>query len=251
MQTSLTGNIVFIQHDKKYATIEYSQKDKIKNINGNIDENHQRLLKEKKLIKSIHKFSIGDTVSFIIEKSAKGDKMIADNIQFLYNTALEVLINKALVENKFLGYLKIVDDKYFIKEIDSYILFPLPMSPWQIKPAENDLNEPLHFKLENLSKKDKITAAVFNPKFIPAYYKALQWFNTKTVVAAKIFNVTPHGIYVHVFDETLQAKIPLKNNEGAGNIKIGDVVDILITYLSPEKVVVERDRNTDGTDKTD
>jgi ribosomal protein S1 len=240
MDNILTGKIIFIQHDKKYATIEYTQKDKTKNINGNIDEKYQQSLKEKKIIKSIHKFSIGDTVSFIIRKSDKANKMIADNIQFLYNNALDVLINKALVENKFLGYLKIVDDKYFIKEIDSYILFPLPISPWQITPTENDLNESIYFKLENLDKKDKITAAFFNPKFIPAYYKALQWFNTKTIIAAKVHNLTPHGIYVNIFDETLQAKIPLQKGEEVSTIKVGDNISVLITYLSPTKIVVER-----------
>lgn len=251
MDTTLTGKIIFIQHDKKYATIEYIQKDKTKNINGSIDEKYQQSLKEKKIIKSIHKFSIGDTVSFTIIKSDRGDKMIADNIQFLYNNALNVLINKALVENKFLGYLKIVDDKYFIKEIDSYILFPLPISPWQIKPTENDLNESIYFKLDNLDRKDKIIASVFNPKLIPAYYKALQWFNTKTVVAAKVYNITPHGIYINIVDETLQAKIPLQKSKDAGTIKIGDTINVLITYLSPNKIVVERDRYTDDADKAD
>jgi hypothetical protein len=238
--TTLTGRIIFIQHDKKYATIEYTQKDKTKNINGSVDEKYQQLLKEKKLIKNSHKFNIGDTISFIIRKSDKGDKMIADNIQFLYNNALDVLITKALVENKFLGYLKIADDKYFIKEIDSYIFFPLQMPPWQIKPIQNDLNEPLYFKLENLDKKDKITAAVFNPKFIPAYYKALQWFNTKAIVNAVVYNITPHGIYINITDETLQAKITLQKNEDVGTIKVGDNINVLITYLSPGKIVVER-----------
>jgi ribosomal protein S1 len=238
-ETILTGKIIFIQHEKKYASIEYAQKDKIKEITGSIHENHQQLLKDKKLIKSIHKFNIGDTVNFIIRKSDRGDKLIADNIQFLYNNTLDVLINKALVENKFLGYLKVADDEYFIKEIDSYIFFPLQISPWQIPPSASDLNESIYFKLDNLEKKDKIKASLFNPKFIPAYYKALQWFNTKAIVAAKVYNITPHGIYVNIFDETLQAKLTVLKNE-AVTVKIGDVINILITYLSPVKIVIQK-----------
>ncbi|MBK7884773.1 MAG: hypothetical protein IPJ81_14045 [Chitinophagaceae bacterium] len=165
--------------------------------------------------------------------------MIADNIQFLYNNTLDVLINKALVENKFLGYLKVADDEYFIKEIDSYIFFPLQISPWQIPPSANDLNESIYFKLDNLEKKDKIKAALFNPKFIPAYYKALQWFNTKAIVPAIVYNITPHGIYVNIYDETIQAKLPVLKDE-AVTVKIGDVINVLITYLSPVKIVIQK-----------
>jgi ribosomal protein S1 len=104
---------------------------------------------------------------------------------------------------------------------------------------ENDLKESIYFKLENLDKKDKIKAALFNPKFIPAYYKALQCFNTKTVVVAKVYNITPHGIYINIIDESVQAKIPLSKNEEV-TLKIGDTVNVLITYLNPNKIVVER-----------
>ena len=110
----------------------------------------------KKLIKKKHLFHIGDTVSFTAGLSDRGDRMTASNIQYLYNTALDVLINKAGTENNFIGYLKVIDDKYFVKEIDSYLFFPVPLSPWQIRPTEAELNEAVTFSLENLDKKEKI-----------------------------------------------------------------------------------------------
>ena len=145
--TLLTGNVTFVNHEKKYIIIEYEENGRKKVINGNVDEKQQQKLIDRKLIKKKHLFHIGDTVTFTSGLSDRGDRMTASNIQFLYNTALDVLINKANTENNFIGYLKIVDDKYFVKEIDSYLFFPVPLSPWQIKPTETELNEAVTFAL--------------------------------------------------------------------------------------------------------
>ncbi|MBK8494582.1 MAG: hypothetical protein IPL50_05785 [Chitinophagaceae bacterium] len=40
------------------------------------------------------------------------------------------------------------DDKYLYKEIDSYLFFPVPLSPWQLKPTETELNEAVTFSLK-------------------------------------------------------------------------------------------------------
>ena len=113
--TLYTGNVSFVNHEKKYIIIEYEFNGKKKVVNGSIDE---------KQLKIKHVFHIGDTVSFTVGLSGRGDKMVASDIKFLYNNALDVLINKAKTENNFTGYLKIVDDKYFVKEIDSYLHGP-------------------------------------------------------------------------------------------------------------------------------
>ena len=154
------GIISFVNHEKKYILIEYEQNGRKKTVNGSIDD---------KGIKKTHHFHIGDTVSFKVKIADRGDRMVALNIEYLYNTALDVLINKAKTNNSFLGYLKIADDKYFVKEIDSYLFFPVPLSPWQIKPAEKELNEAVSFSLENLDKKNKITAKLFNNNYIPEF----------------------------------------------------------------------------------
>jgi len=92
-------------------------------VNGSIDQKVQRQLKEKGLIKKKHHFLVGDVVNFKIKLSDRGERMIATEIEFKYNTALDALIDKSRTTNKFIGYLKIVDDKYFVKEIDSYLFF--------------------------------------------------------------------------------------------------------------------------------
>ena len=238
------GIITFINHDKDYATIEYTLNGKKKTISGNIGEREQLKLKAEKIIKRIHHFHVGDEVSFIINLSARGDKMIADCIEFKFNNALDNLINKSAIENRFVGYLKKVDDDYFVKETGSYIFFPLKLSPWERKPQDSNLNEPFFFKLENTDKPDKATAAPYKSIFIHEYATAMQHFKNKTPIDATVFKITPHGIFVNVIGNKIQAKIPIsKKNESLPvetEVKIGDAIKIIITYLGSFRIIIER-----------
>ena len=241
---TLMGKITFINHDKNYATIDYLLNGKKKTINGNISEKEQLKLKSEKIIKRIHQFHVGDEVSFIINLSARGDKMVADCIEFKFNNALDNLINKSAIENRFVGYLKKVADDYFVKETGSYIFFPLKLSPWERKPQESNLNEPYFFKLENTDKPDKATAAPFKSIYIHEYVTAMQCFKNKTPVDATIFKITPHGIFVNILGNKIQAKISLKKTVAEPSadtgLKVGNTIKIIITYLSDSKIIVER-----------
>ena len=228
--TLLTGSVSFVNHEKKYIIIEYEQSGKKKVVNANVDEKH---------LKKKHVFHIGDAVSFTVGLSGRGDRMVATNLQFMYNNALDVLINKAKTENNFIGYLKIADDKYFVKEIDSYLFFPVPVSPWQLKPTEAELNEAVTFALDNLEKKEKITASLFTQKFIPEYYSAERAFKKQEVVETQIYKISPHGIYLNVFGDKVQAKVSANADNVPAGIKIGDKLKVQITYFSKMKIVVE------------
>jgi hypothetical protein len=223
--TLLTGNVTFVNHEKKYIIIEYEINGKKKVVNGSI---------EPKLLKKKHVFHIGDTVNFTVGLTGRGDRMTASNIQFLYNTALDILINKSKTENNFIGYLKVVDEKYFVKEIDSYLFFPVPLSPWQIKPTEAELNEAVTFALENTEKKEKITAKLYNNKYIPEFYTIVKLNKANTPINATVYKVTPHGIYLNLITDKIQVKLPFK--EG---VKVNDSITVKIAYLSPMKIVAE------------
>jgi ribosomal protein S1 len=235
----IEGKVTFVQHDKKYVSIEYLHNGKVKSVNGSIRE--EDLARERVPAKNKvpHYFREGDEVSFILTKSLRGDKMIADKILYRFNNSLNVLLHKASTENNFLGYIKQVDDKYFIKELDSYHFFPLKLSPWEKEFSAADLNEAVPFTLENFSKPDKTMAVLRNRQFIPEFKKAKQYLESKTVVDAQVFKTTPHGIYLNVVGKKVQAKIPLSDKAG-DNEKPGDLIKIIITYLGPEKIVVAR-----------
>ena len=233
MSQRTEGKISFINHDKKYAMIDYEEANKKKTVRADIDEKKQKELKEKKLIKRTHHFMVGDVVTFVVKLSDRGDRMMATSVEFLYNNTLDVLINKSLVTNKFIGYLKMVDDKYFVKEIDSYLFFPVPFSPWQIIPEELDLNEQIFFSLENIERKEKIFASLFNNKYIPEFEQAVKLFKTKTALSAEVFKVSPHSIYVNVIGNKIQAKIDFE--EG---FNVGDKIEVIISYLGKNKIAV-------------
>ena len=241
---TIMGKISFINHDKDYATIDYTVNGKKKTINGNISEKEQLKLKAEKIIKRIHQFHVGDEVSFIINLSARGDKMVADCIEFKFNNALDNLINKSAVENRFVGYLKKVGDDYFVKETGSYIFFPLKLSPWERKPQDSNLNEPYFFKLENTDKAGKATAAPFKSIYLHEYTTAMQHFKNKAPLDATIFKITPHGILVNILGDKIQAKIPVVKKTGqpvaANDVKVGDVIKIIITYLGSSRIVIEQ-----------
>ncbi len=238
---TIMGKVTFINHEKGYATIEYGHNGKKKTISGNISEKEQEKLKKEKIIKRPHQFHVGDEVSFIIELSARGDKMVAACLQFHYNNALDSLINKSHIENRFVGYLKKVEDDYFVKETGSYIFLPLLLSPWEKKPKEANLNEPIFFKLDNTEKQDKVTASLFKSDYIPEYLYAMQCFKKKTVIKASVYKITPHGIFVNVVDSKIQAKIGMDTKSGAPlpQVSIGDEMNVLITYLGTSKIIIE------------
>jgi predicted RNA-binding protein (virulence factor B family) len=235
--TILQGKVSFVNHEKKYVMIEYDVNGKKKNINGVVDDKVQAQWIEKNIIKKKHHFHIGDTVNFVARLADRGDKMIADNIQYLYNTYLDMILNKAKTQNKFLGYLKMVDDKIFIKEIDTYLFFPVPLSPWQVKPEVIEDDEAVSFSLENIDKKDKVTAKLSNNSYISEFYTAVKHQKTKTPVEAKVYNITPHGVYVNFFNEKMQAKLPLIENE---KLTVGDTITIQIVHIGDSRIVVER-----------
>ncbi|HMK04496.1 MAG TPA: hypothetical protein VK489_09900 [Ferruginibacter sp.] len=237
--TILQGKVSFVNHEKKYVMIEYEVNGKKKAINGIVDDKTQQQWKKAGLIKKPHVFHIGDAVNFTAGLTDRGDKMVASNIQYLYNSALDVLVNKAKTENSFIGYLKVADDKYFVKEIDSYLFFPVPFSPWQIKPTEDQLNEAVTFELENLEKKDKITARLFNNNYIPEFYAAVKLHKAKTPVDAEVYKISPHGIYLNIIGDKVQSKLPY-TEEGAKDLKVGDTIKVLITYLNAARIIVER-----------
>ncbi len=241
---SIPGKITFIHHEKERAVIEYIDKGKKRTIQADISLKEQQRLKELKIIKKTHRFLMGDHVNFSIKKTgANGSQLYATNLQYQYNTALELLINTALVENKFLGYIKVTDEQYFIKEIDSYLFFPLSVSPYEKAPVEKEHPEPVLFKFENIEKPDKITASLYNHQYIPEFLTAVQHFKKQTVVDAMVFKITAFGIHVHLFDGKLKSKLDLDSSLAdlveQKKIQPGTIIPVVIRHLSPFKIVIE------------
>ncbi len=233
----LEGTVTYINHEKLYAMIEYVDGNKKKITKGKIDMPTQKGWKEKNKIKKTHQFSVGDVLQFNLETVPKTGNLAAVNLQFKFNTALNNLQQKALTENKFLGYLKNVDDEFFVKEIDSYLFFPIKLSPWQLPPDEKDFNEPVTFSLLQPEKKESLLVSLTDNKYLPEFNEAVKLFKSKTVITAEVTRLTNHSVYVNVVGDVITAKIKndLLNLEG---LKVTDKIPVTISYLSKDKIAV-------------
>jgi hypothetical protein len=225
-----TGTIQFIQHDKQYVTIEFESGGKTRTINGSIAGYD-------------HVFRMGDVVGFAIGPTPRGDRNTAIRIHFLYNNQLQTILQKAAVTNRFVGYLKIVDEKYFIKDAESYIIFPLLLSPWEVPPSIKKANEEIVFSLTNLDKPEKVKAITYKPIFNAAYKKAMTLFNQKETTPATVIAVGQFNSTVEILNGTLTAKVPnqpKKGNSELPALEVGKTIDVLISFLGPQKIVLER-----------
>ena len=225
------GKISFVSYEKQFATIEYLHNNKLKSVNCKTNAAGSD--------KKPHQYRLGDGVSFQLKLSDRGDKMTAYNVKFTHNTGIDLLIQKAAIENRFAGYLKIADGKFFVKEIDSYILFPIQLSKWEKEPVETAANEAISFKLINLEKRNSIVAELFSHNYIPEYKKALQHFNNKIEIEAIVYKLSPHAVYLNLFGDKMQAKLSITGIE-KDTIKEGDTMQVIITHLTPNRIVVKR-----------
>lgn len=239
MQKDMQGTITFVNHEKKYVMIEFEQHDRKKTVRGYPVQKAHGTAALKSASRQLHQFLPGDVVQFTLQASAKGDRQVAANIHFLYNNALDVLIQQAATNNRFTGYLKLADDKYFVKEINSYLFFPVAISPWQLAPAEQELNEQVTFSLENVEKKDMITASLMNNEYIPEFRTAVKLYKAKTPVKATVYKVSPFAVYLNVVDDKIQAKLSAEKIKDMASLKPGDTLEVMITYLSKMKIAIE------------
>lgn len=225
------GIVSFVQHEKHFATIEYKQGSKTKTVNCKTAEKQEG--------QKSHYFRVGDEITFRLKLTERGDKMRAFDIRFLYNANLDKLIQKAKHENRFSGYLKQVDDTLFVKEQETYLFFPLKLSPWENRPGEQSFNAPVTFRLTDIEKPRQVAAALYFQVFKPEYREAQEAFENKKPLPAVVRKVSPHSVYVDLFGGSIRSKINLPA-EGMERMQPDDTVEVRITYMSADRVVVEK-----------
>lgn len=236
------GKIIFINNDKQKATIEYVAGNKNKSIQAIVDDVHQERMVAQRLIKKPHRFLVGDHVKFIIKKSS-ANVFFADQVIYEFNNALDVIIDKARITNKFIGYIKIVEEKYFIKEIDSYLFFPLQLSKFEIPPAVQETEKPVSFKLINIEKPEKLKAELYNHNYTAGFKLLVKQSKKEEPVEATVKKITPYGVFVVLTESNIEAKLPvdemLSNKIISGELSLGKNILVNIKHLTNEKIVIE------------
>lgn len=229
--TIYRGKVSFVNQEKQFGTIDYLHGTKEKSVNFKTTETDSG--------KKPHQFRVGDVVNFQLRLSDRGDKLTACKIKFQHNDAINLFIQRANYENRFTGYLKRVDGQLFIKEVDSYIFFPLQLSPWEQPPVETAENQLISFSLLNLDRPNAIVATLFSHVYIPQYKSAEVFFENKTPVKGVVNRVSPYAIYIDLFAGAMQGKLPLDQNS-ENPAKLGQEIEVIIEFLSPYKLVLKK-----------
>ena len=240
-ESFIRGKVISIQHEKKKITIEYEEKNKVRTIQAVVDDKEQEKLIEQKLIKKTHRFLVGDHVKFVIRKSGSG--FYAANVIYEYNNALNAILNKANIENKFLGYIKLIDDAIFIKEIDSYLFFPLQLSKFEIAPTMSDAEKPVSFKLLHIESPEKTIAQLYNHQYTKAYTTAIKNYKSGTASSAVVNKITPFAIYVGIIDNQIECKIPLDDTLSSltnnNTLTVGSTIEVKIKHINNDRIILE------------
>lgn len=229
--TIYRGKVSYVNQEKHFGTIEYLQGAKEKSVNFKTTELDAG--------KKPHQFRVGDVVNFQLRLSDRGDKMTACQIKYLHNESINLLIERANFENRFTGYLKRVEGQFFIKEVDSYIFFPLQLSPWEQPPVDTAENKLIAFSLLNLDRPNAIVATLFSHVYIPQYKSAEVYYESKTPIKGVVNRVSPYAIYIDLFAGAMQGKLPLTQHSPI-QVEPGQEMEVFIEFLSPFKLALKK-----------
>ena len=94
------------------------------------------------------------------------------------------------------------------------------------------------FKFLNLDKPNAIAAELFSHNYIPEYKMAIGHFNNKSGTEAIVYRVSPYAVYLNLFGNKIQAKLPVTPEE-KNQLKEGDKMQVVITHLSNTRIVIE------------
>lgn len=236
------GKVSLVHNKTNRVSIEYITGNKTKTITAIVDDTHQQRWIDQKLIRKTHRFLSGDHVRFVIHKSSAG-VFYADQVVFEYNHALEVLINKAKVDNRFAGYVKLADDQYFIKEIDSYLFIPLQLSRFEIPPTPSDKGTPVSFQLLHIDQPERIAATLYNHRYEEGFNRLLKLYKSKEPIKAKVTKLTPYGIYLSLEDFGIECKISIdaekKERIETEKIQVETLISVMISHIGNDRLVLE------------
>jgi cold shock CspA family protein len=126
----------------------------------------------------------GDKVNYQIA-TREDSRLIAVYITFVRNANLEVLRNDFKNQSILTGFLKKIDDHYFVKEALTHIFIRLEISRFEMNIKENyedRLNTAVEFKICSFSAKNKIRATILNKQFIPEFHLLSVGYRTMATV---------------------------------------------------------------------
>lgn len=187
----------------------------------------------------------GDKVNFELNPNGeKGDE--ATNISFIQNTNLDSL-RKDFENNKSLkGFLKKIDNKYYVKDKNTYIFIRLIVASYEInlkEVYEDNLNKLIDYKIITLKDNNKIRAININRQFLPESKMLVEGNQMEGLVVSEIKG----GYQIKIYD-TILVFLPnsfvLKNKP---KLELGERLNVTCIKASDdlENVVFDLTENID------
>ena len=159
-----------------------------------------RALRKQKIKPEIKReYSVGDEVNFKLKLNHRNN-IEAYDIEYLENTQRKLLIDEAEEKGVLSGYLKKIENKFFVKHVTTYILIPVTITRYEVDTEliyENRINQIVQFQLQ-ITKKDKLKASLIDKKFDPNWEKLEKIFKRKEIVSGCIIDKYQWGLIVDV-----------------------------------------------------
>ncbi len=172
--------------------------------------------------KNIYK---GDKVSFEYNHRIDAVKG-ASNILFLQNGSLEDLRKDFETGSILKGYLKKIDDIYYVKDINNHIFISLIIAKYETHVEdvyESNLNQLIEYRLVTFTKTNKIRAVNINRHLLPGCELLKVGVATKATVLSQVksgFRIT----LINQITAFIPNSLALKNRT---ELSIGDLIDVI------------------------
>ena len=169
--------------------------------------------------------NVGDRVKFM-EITCENDRKEAREISFVGNPDIEWIIKKTDESAIHTGYLKHINDHYFVLDVETHATIQIVISHHEIdirKNYENKINHRIYYNLHNNIEGKGYYATIYYRTFHPDSHKLLN----KETIEGNVIKENKEGFIIKIFNN-MYGQLPYKLVEKAGRVlNIGDKVNVI------------------------
>lgn len=147
-----------------------------------------------------------DYVEFELKDRSDENQLEANEIKFIRNCTLEFLHQDFVSKKTKKGFLKKIENNYYVKDSETYLFIKLRVSPYEtdlFNRYESKINTQINYEIVVFSNKNKIRAINTDRKFCTEYLMA----TSGCICSAKVQNKIKGGYNILV-EEKINGFIP-------------------------------------------
>ena len=169
--------------------------------------------------------NVGDRVKFM-EVTCENDRKEAREVTFVGNPDIEWIIKKTDELAIHTGFLKHVNDHYFVQDVETQAIIQIIISHHEINIKENyehKINHRIYYNLhENIDGKGFYATSYYRT-FHPDSHKLLN----REIIRGNVFKEVNEGYLIRIFNN-MHGLLPYSSSDKAGRVlSIGDKVNVI------------------------